>query len=37
MITPAAQVKVLDFGLAKLAGDSGARDDTRAWVTVRMW
>ena len=33
MITPAAQVKVLDFGLAKLAGDSGAQDETRAWVT----
>ena len=33
MITPAAQVKVLDFGLAKLAGDSGAQDDTRAWMT----
>ena len=33
MITPAAQVKVLDFGLAKLADDSGAQDDTRAWMT----
>jgi serine/threonine protein kinase len=33
MFTPAAQVKVLDFGLAKLAGDSGARDDTRALMT----
>ena len=33
MLTPTAQVKVLDFGLAKLAGDSGAQDATRAWAT----
>ena len=29
MITPAAQVKVLDFGLAKFAAPSGARPRTR--------
>ena len=35
MITAAAQVKVLDFGLAKVAAidSTGASDETRAWMT----
>src|SRR5262249_18682839 len=34
MITPAGQVKVLDFGLAKVAFDPcGGDEETRAWTT----